>query len=102
MQGHIFDAFCLDAPSEPLSHPSEAPISRRQGLLHGTTHPALTPQNRHRTVKTPPWIVPGRAGNLCIQSDVLLERMTGIEPAPSAWKAEVLPLNYIRVRIDIT
>ena len=47
-QGHIFDAFCLDAPSEPLSHPSEAPISRRQGLLHGTTHPASTPQNRHR------------------------------------------------------
>lgn len=30
------------------------------------------------------------------------ERVTGIEPAPSAWKAEVLPLNYTRVRIDIT
>ena len=26
----------------------------------------------------------------------LLERMTGIEPALSAWEAEVLPLNYIR------
>lgn len=25
------------------------------------------------------------------------ERVTGIEPAPSAWKAEVLPLNYTRV-----
>lgn len=25
-----------------------------------------------------------------------LERMTGIEPALSAWEAEVLPLNYIR------
>ncbi len=24
------------------------------------------------------------------------ERVTGIEPAPSAWKAEVLPLNYTR------
>ena len=24
------------------------------------------------------------------------ERMTGIEPALSAWEAEVLPLNYIR------
>lgn len=24
--------------------------------------------------------------------------MTGIEPALSAWEAEVLPLNYIRVR----
>jgi hypothetical protein len=26
-----------------------------------------------------------------------MERMTGIEPALSAWEAEVLPLNYIRV-----
>ena len=25
-----------------------------------------------------------------------LERVAGIEPAPSAWKAEVLPLNYTR------
>lgn len=28
-----------------------------------------------------------------------MERMTGIEPAWSAWEAEVLPLNYIRVRL---
>jgi hypothetical protein len=26
-----------------------------------------------------------------------LERMTGIEPAFSAWEADVLPLNYIRM-----
>jgi hypothetical protein len=26
----------------------------------------------------------------------LLERVAGIEPASSAWKAEVLPLNYTR------
>ena len=26
-----------------------------------------------------------------------VERMTGIEPALSAWEAEVLPLNYTRV-----
>jgi hypothetical protein len=25
-----------------------------------------------------------------------LERVTGFEPVPSAWKAEVLPLNYTR------
>ena len=25
-----------------------------------------------------------------------MERVAGIEPAPSAWKAEVLPLNYTR------
>ena len=28
-----------------------------------------------------------------------MERVAGIEPAPSAWKAEVLPLNYTR-RLD--
>ena len=27
----------------------------------------------------------------------IMERVAGIEPAPSAWKAEVLPLNYTRV-----
>ena len=26
-----------------------------------------------------------------------MERVAGIEPAPSAWKAEVLPLNYTRL-----
>ena len=28
-----------------------------------------------------------------------MERVAGIEPAPSAWKAEVLPLNYTRRKI---
>ena len=27
---------------------------------------------------------------------LLLERVTGIEPAFSAWEADVLPLNYTR------
>ena len=30
-----------------------------------------------------------------------LERMTGIEPAFSAWEADVLPLNYIRVAPEV-
>lgn len=30
-----------------------------------------------------------------------LERMKGIEPSRSAWKAEVLPLNYIRMSATI-
>jgi hypothetical protein len=29
-----------------------------------------------------------------------MERETGIEPAPSAWKAEVLPLNYSRYAVS--
>ena len=28
-----------------------------------------------------------------------MERVAGIEPAPSAWKAEVLPLNHTRMGI---
>ena len=31
-----------------------------------------------------------------------MERETGIEPAPSAWKAEVLPLNYSRTGNEAT
>ena len=27
----------------------------------------------------------------------MMERVTGIEPALSAWEADVLPLNYTRV-----
>ena len=29
-----------------------------------------------------------------------VERVTGIEPALSAWEADVLPLNYTRGRAD--
>lgn len=32
-----------------------------------------------------------------IKSEVIVERVTGIEPALSAWKAEALPLSYTRV-----
>ncbi len=30
-----------------------------------------------------------------------MERVKGIEPSSSAWKAEVLPLNYTRMRYKI-
>ena len=29
-----------------------------------------------------------------------MERVMGIEPTQSAWKAEVLPLNYTRIYFD--
>ena len=31
-----------------------------------------------------------------------MERVAGIEPASSAWKAEVLPLNYTRASLEPT
>lgn len=33
---------------------------------------------------------------MCSEQVFREERMTGIEPAFSAWEADVLPLNYIR------
>ncbi len=33
----------------------------------------------------------------CFLRQHLLERVTGIEPAYSAWEADVLPLNYTRI-----
>ena len=31
-----------------------------------------------------------------LQAQILVERVMGIEPTQSAWKAEILPLNYTR------
>jgi hypothetical protein len=31
----------------------------------------------------------------------VMERVMGIEPTTSAWKAEVLPLNYTRIRYSL-
>jgi dCTP deaminase len=44
---------------------------------------------------------PGQAPQAGDQ-DVRRERATGIEPAFSAWEADVLPLNYARDRFDLT
>jgi hypothetical protein len=30
-----------------------------------------------------------------------MERVMGIEPTTSAWKAEVLPLNYTRILVEV-
>ena len=38
----------------------------------------------------------GKLGGVPAQARTHLERVAGIEPASSAWKAEVLPLNYTR------
>jgi hypothetical protein len=38
-----------------------------------------------------------RSNQLSYRPNLSLERVMGIEPTTSAWKAEVLPLNYTRV-----
>jgi hypothetical protein len=37
-----------------------------------------------------------RSNQLSYRPIMFLERVKGIEPSSSAWKAEVLPLNYTR------
>ena len=37
-----------------------------------------------------------RSKNTALAARPSLERVTGIEPALSAWEADVLPLNYTR------
>jgi hypothetical protein len=36
--------------------------------------------------------------NIVLAARYQVERVTGIEPALSAWEADVLPLNYTRER----
>ena len=40
--------------------------------------------------------IPAKFFNRSLNAGRLLERVMGIEPTQSAWKAEVLPLNYTR------
>ena len=40
--------------------------------------------------------IPMSAAHLPFPCGEAMERVMGIEPTPSAWKAEVLPLNYTR------
>ena len=47
------------------------------------------------------WVCPIRVSGVVSQETLALsdvEPMTGIEPALSAWEADVLPLNYIGIR----
>ena len=38
-----------------------------------------------------------RSNQLSYRPTKIMERVKGIEPSSSAWKAEVLPLNYTRI-----
>ena len=42
--------------------------------------------------------MPKLTGKTSLTWRFAVERVTGIEPALSAWEADVLPLNYTRVR----
>jgi hypothetical protein len=50
-----------------------------------------------RTVHDDPRLVRSGLAEGSLTCRFALERVTGIEPALSAWEADVLPLNYTRV-----
>src|SRR3546814_14306089 len=59
-------------------------VRSRAALSHQVLHdPRIAQRSRRRSVR--PWATDS------------IERVTGIEPAFSAWEADVLPLNYTRV-----
>jgi hypothetical protein len=60
---------------------------------HASTRAALIYQ--HRTTHRDK-LIADDLGNTALAARSQVERMTGIEPALSAWEADVLPLNYIR------
>ena len=71
-------------PGPPAGHyPSHAPTTR---AISREGHPSKKASKR-------PEIGPDQ--------HCLRERATGIEPAFSAWEADVLPLNYARKKIDL-
>ena len=69
--------------------PGEAtPEPTRVNGSHETTRSSYGDIRSHRS---------GCCGvGACVVGRGLVERVTGIEPAFSAWEADVLPLNYIR------
>jgi hypothetical protein len=62
---------------------------------HGTGNPTGGPKGPRKIKRTGPST---RVRSVLDVSRHHMERMTGIEPAFSAWEADVLPLNYIRKR----
>ena len=69
-----------------LTEPKSRPVPNVVGPVEGPIKPQLIA------------VEPGTlAKKSALTRDDPLERMTGIEPALSAWEADVLPLNYIRL-----
>jgi hypothetical protein len=76
------------SPRRPAYGAQIATSPQCHGPVEGRTEPQLVPSSRD---------IRERASD---QGGNAVERMTGIEPALSAWEADVLPLNYIRERMD--
>ena len=81
--GHLLAlAYPLPMPYQPICNPS---ASQQRGFCLRQNPSDLnldSPCGSHRLSKL----------------QAAMERVAGIEPASSAWKAEVLPLNYTRVQ----
>ena len=70
------------------------PTTARLGRLSPLANCTLIARKAVTTVKQQGPV----SGSVALTWAFTLERVTGIEPALSAWEADVLPLNYTRVR----
>ena len=80
-------------PRSRLRPASPGYLTRPDSPANGSSRAARCDANRRSPIRTP---------NPLFWKGVLRERATGIEPAFSAWEADVLPLNYARERVDAT
>ena len=78
--------------TEVLPRPSPSGRQRRQRVQRAQRRASRPARTAHESAKR-------KQVKPFMRSDLpfFLERVTGIEPASSAWKAEVLPLNHTRV-----
>ena len=92
---HGLDLFIVFALISAYS-PAPGGGSRAGGIrTHDLLHPK---QARYQTALYPAKKRESRRRGTGGDPARSTERVTGIEPAPSAWKAEALPLSYTRMR----
>ena len=101
---HVAKCHCSDPPAARPPH-RRPPISTRSA--EATKRPPSLPVARGCTQPSPiggsenTWDFSGLQSREWTSADCRMERVTGIEPVYSAWKAAVLPLYYTRSRFAL-
>ena len=78
-------------------HASLATTDRYARIARNDLAGAAAQVNSYISLHAAGWVQRPKIVTTTLTRCIVLERMTGIEPALSAWEADVLPLNYIRL-----